>query len=200
MKKEEVDLIIKKLPANEDAVKDILKLVGNNNTKIVESDNIKGNYYSFLNDTMYISKVAKNTNDYNRIIVICHECVHSIQNKALQLAHTIVSHLTLISYIIAIIFIILNINLLEAIIIPITILCIVIRGVLEANAMTTSLDLYSRYVKGKLSEEEIKNTYEFFYKNIKIGRIIYFFKIVIDKLIPVAILILINLIKHHIFN
>lgn len=200
MEKEEVDIIIKKLPGNSNVLKDVLNIVRNNKTKIVESDNIKGNYYSFLNDTMYISKIANNTNDYNRIVVLCHECIHSIQNKALQLINTIISHLVLLSYIVAVFFIIFGIEHLNILLIPLAILAIVIRGILELDAMTRSVILYKKYVDGKLSNDEIDKSYNYFSKNIKIGRIFYLIKIAFDKILPIIILFLINYFKYHIFK
>lgn len=93
--------------------KDILKKLSNEHTKIEEKEDFKGNYYSYLNDTIYIAKnfvnqkQPKSIKDMNpkaaELIMICHECIHSIQNKTLHLLNTIVSNISIVLSIVVIV-------------------------------------------------------------------------------------------------
>lgn len=200
MEKEEVERYIKKLPSNIDIATEVLSILDNNKTKVILSENIKGNYYSFINDTMYISKISENTNGYNRAVVICHECRHSIQNKKVQLMNTILSNLTLISYVVFLILVILSKMSWTILPICITLICVIIREYLELDATKNSVEIYRKYVDGKFEKSIADSTYIYFKKEIRVAKVLYVFKIILDKFLPILVILIINLIKNHIFN
>ena len=78
----------------QELTKDILKILNNNHTKVELKEDFKGNYYSYLIDTIYISKNFKeqkaSTKDkmmnkkVAELVTVCHECIHSTQNKCIQ--------------------------------------------------------------------------------------------------------------------
>ena len=191
MNKDNVLNVINKLPSNLEVCNSILKKLNNNSTKIAEMSTIKGNYYSSINDTIYISNVSKNASDENRVIVIAHECIHSIQNKVVQLANTVISNLYLILLLVTIILLFFKIDIIF-ILFPVMLLNIVVREYLELNAVTKSKDVFLDYVKEYLSEEEIFNLDEYFSKEINKAKYLYFFKIIFDKLWPFLTVMIIN--------
>ena len=78
--KEEIK-ILSKLPESEDIAKSILKRLNNNHTKIKKSDNPEDttSIYVVLTDNIIIANI-KNTITY--VQTIAHECIHSVQDKA----------------------------------------------------------------------------------------------------------------------
>ncbi len=191
MNKDNVLNVINKLPSNLEVCNSILKKLNNNSTKIIEMSAIKGNYYSFINDTIYISNVSKNASDENRVIVIAHECIHSIQNKVVQLANTVISNLYLMLLLVTIILLFFKIDIIF-ILFPVMLLNIVVREYLELNAVTKSKDVFLDYIKEYLSEEEIFNLDEYFSKEINKAKYLYFLKIIFDKLWPFLTVMIIN--------
>ena len=79
--KEEIK-ILSKLPESEDIAKSILKRLNNNHTKIKKSDNPEDttSIYVVLTDNIIIANI-KNTITY--VQTIAHECIHSVQDKAI---------------------------------------------------------------------------------------------------------------------
>lgn len=53
--RKEVDDIIGKLPSSDIIAKDILNKLDNKKTKSIFDKDIKGNYYVYLNNTIYLS-------------------------------------------------------------------------------------------------------------------------------------------------
>ena len=77
----EKNIIIDKLPENEEIAKEILKGFNNNHTKVKKSENPKDttSIYVVLTDSIIIANI-KNT--FTRVQTIAHECIHSMQDKA----------------------------------------------------------------------------------------------------------------------
>ena len=144
----DIEKIVKKLPDNTTITKDILQKLDNKTTKMVSDDDIKGNYYVFLNDTIYLSN--KNTNKYNRLTVICHECVHSIQNKALQLINFIFSNIEIIAFVILLFLKIFNAFDGKFVYVAIVAISLIPRFILEIDASLSSIKLTKEYVNKKL--------------------------------------------------
>lgn len=154
--KYDIEQIISKLPDNSTITKQVLEKINNKTTKMICDEDIKGNYYVFLNDTIYLS--SKNTNKYNRLTVICHECIHSIQNKIMQWINFILSNLEIIIFIIFSILKLLNIfeNILTYTYIGFVIVSIIPRFILEIHASLKSIRYTMEYVSEKIGNEEAK--------------------------------------------
>ena len=77
----EKNIIIDKLPENEEIAKEIIKGFNNNHTKVKKSENPKDttSIYVVLTDSIIIANI-KNT--FTRVQTIAHECIHSMQDKA----------------------------------------------------------------------------------------------------------------------
>ena len=149
-----IEQIISKLPDNRTITKQVLEKLNNKTTKMICDEYIKGNYYVFLNDTIYLS--SKNTNKYNRLTVICHECIHSMQNKTIQWINFIFSNLEIIVFVIFSILKLLNIfeNILTYTYIAFVIVSIIPRFILEIHASLKSIKYTKEYVSKNIGNEE----------------------------------------------
>lgn len=153
-KNNSMEEIIAKLPDNETITKETLEKLNNKKTKMVLDDDIKGNYYIFLNDTIYLSN--KGADKYKRLTVICHECVHSIQNKAMQLINFVLSNLEVIIFVIFAILKFLNVfgNILTYVYIASVVISVIPRFILEIHASIKSIGLTREYILDKIGEKE----------------------------------------------
>ena len=149
-----IEEIVNNLPDNQVITKDTLNKLKNSTTKMISDEDIKGNYYVFLNDTIYLS--TKNTKKYNRLTVICHECVHSIQNKTLQLINFVLSNIEIIAFVILFALKIFNIlsNISTYLYIGIVIVSVIPRIILEIDASLKSIKLTKEYVNEKIGNNE----------------------------------------------
>lgn len=150
----DMEEIIGKLSDNNTIAKETLENLNNKKTKMVSDDDIKGNYYVFLNDTIYLS--SKDADKYKRLTVICHECVHSIQNKLVQLINFIFSNLEIVLFFIFVILKFLKIfgKTLTYAYITIVIISLIPRFILEIHASLKSIKLSKEYVNKKIGNNE----------------------------------------------
>lgn len=150
----DIEKIVSKLPDNKIIAKETLEKLNNKTTKIVFDNDIQGNYYVFLNDTIYLSN--KDADKYKRLTVICHECIHSMQNKALQLINFLFSNLEVIIFIIfsALKFFNLFGNILTYLYIAIIVISLIPRFILEIDASLKSIKLTKEYVSKKIGNIE----------------------------------------------
>ena len=65
--RKEVDDIIGKLPSSDIIAKDILNKLDNKKTKSIFDKDIKGNYYVYLNNTIYLSDRQNEKSNNRRI-------------------------------------------------------------------------------------------------------------------------------------
>lgn len=155
-KEKELLDISNKLPSNEVVCSQILYILGNNKTDIKIDKDIKNSYYVFLNNTIYLSDKSKNNNNYYRICVIAHECIHSIQSKLIQIFNFVLSNVELIAFVISIICALLKFS--TSIVLytylGINIVSMIPRLILEIDASIKSIDLVRKYIKDKVSENE----------------------------------------------
>ena len=198
MKNKEVDRLLSTIPDNYTLAKQILELLNNKNTKVQIKDDIKGNYYTFVNDTIYISSKASNASNDNGPIVIAHECRHSIQNKKIQLVNTVISNIVLFLIVLSVILIFFNIDITILLIIS-TSLNIVIREYLELDATYNSLKILLEYISKYHNSLNINDIYDYYFKKIKLALVLYFFKIIFDKFLPIIVIFIIKIVKNHIF-
>lgn len=144
--------------------KKILQDLGNTHTNIKFIPEFNGNYYNYITDTIYISsrektnKIPKKLQGLNKeagqYVMLCHECIHSIQSKTLHILNLVFSNLSLVLGTILIILKLFSkcnfaLNILELILL---LLSCIIRGVLEFDAINRSVILVKQYVQNDMIE------------------------------------------------
>lgn len=149
--KQRLDNIIMKLPDNLTLSKEVLNYLDNSATKVVFDDDIKGSYYVFLNDTIYITKnnSSKSTKEFSRLTVICHECIHSIQSKILHGINFVLSNIEVIVFIVCLILKLFNMfgNIVNVVYPVFCFICIIPRIILENDAIDRSFDLTELFLE-----------------------------------------------------
>ena len=98
--------ITNKLPENKEICKTILKRLNNESVNIKESNN-EASFYFVLSNSILIANI-KNT--FTRAQTICHECLHSIQNKKTLLFNFFFSNIYIIYFIAICVLSILKLN------------------------------------------------------------------------------------------
>ena len=93
-------------PANIEICKAFLKRINNNTVQIEEEKNYQSCLYIAITNKIIIADVK---NSYTRIQTIAHECLHSIQDRKIQLFNFIFSNIYLIYFILVTILGIFNI-------------------------------------------------------------------------------------------
>ena len=99
-KNENLNGIAEKFPKNIDVCKSILKKINNKNVKIKENNDAKDCLYIAVTNKIVIAGTQTN---FTRIQTIAHECIHSIQDRRIQLSNFIISNICIVYF--AIIFI-----------------------------------------------------------------------------------------------
>ena len=97
--------LVDKYPSNIEICKLILKKLKNENVKIEENKDVKASLYIAVTNKIVIADVK---NSYTRIQTIAHECLHSIQNRKIQLFNFIFSNIYLLYFLIVLILALLN--------------------------------------------------------------------------------------------
>ena len=97
--------LVDKYPSNIEICKLILKKIKNENVKIEENKDLKASLYIAVTNKIVIADVK---NSYTRIQTIAHECLHSIQNRKIQLFNFIFSNIYLLYFLIVLILSLLN--------------------------------------------------------------------------------------------
>ncbi len=140
--------IVDKLPNNNELCKDILLMLGNEKTVMKSDENINGNYYVFLNDTIYIKDNKKFTNSNQRLCVISHECRHSIQSKVIQILNFLFANIELLGFLLVLCSIIFNFesNYIYYGYIVSNLLSVTIRLFLEMDATMFSVTISKKYL------------------------------------------------------
>ena len=97
--------LVDKYPSNIEICKLILKKLKNENVKIEENKDAKASLYIAATNKRVIADVK---NSYTRIQTIAHECLHSIQNRKIQLFNFIFSNIYLLYFLTVLILALLN--------------------------------------------------------------------------------------------
>jgi len=184
----------------QDLTKEILALLDNNHTTVAEVSDINSNYYSYITDTIYLAtnmdskkKRLDNTNLFcGRIVTICHECVHSVQNIGLHILNLILSNLSLIFAVISIILTLISIKPTWYIISGciIIFLAILIRLLLEIDAIHKSLSLAEKVVASLKIENVNYNDIDEAKKTVKRLLPIQIVRMILDKIIMLVIIVI----------
>jgi len=159
---EKISPVVEKMGANEEIANEILKFIGNDSTKIEKNvdPKIKASFYNFNTDRITI-KNTEDLKDCSRIIHIAHECIHSIQDKKLGMAHFILSNIQILYFLGIFIYFFYNkdvdlrFNLL-LVQLFIFILTFFIKVVLESDATYRGPELAFTYLENKVSEKDLK--------------------------------------------
>ncbi len=146
---EELNAIAVKFPKNLDICKSILKKLENDDVQIEEDDNAKDCLYIAITNKIII---AGTQNNFTRIQTIAHECIHSIQDRRIQLSNFIIANIRIIYFIISSILVVLKLIPEEYKITTIIIYLMfssmgyVIRAYLENDAMIKARYLAEEYI------------------------------------------------------
>lgn len=161
--------IVQALPDNYELTVDILKKLGNNDTKIKLDDDIKNSYYVFVNDTIYLANNEKARKDYSRLCLISHECWHSIQSKIMQKINFILSNIEIILFVICAVLLLFKLNFIFVPILYglIVISSLIVRFILEFDAIKNSVILSKNYIEEKFDKDSSILVEKEFSKNIK---------------------------------
>ena len=192
--------IANKFPSNKEICMEMLEKLNNKNVKIEEVKDSKTSLYIAITNKIIIA----NINDtFTRIQTISHECLHSIQNRRILLSNFIFSNISIITFIIFTILILLNIGnsyTYTQIFIGIGIISYVIKAYLENEAMSKAFYLAKEYIN-KYQEKNTdisKDDIDLLIKNFdilnRIGIPLTNFYLLIIFLIKVIILCILGII------
>lgn len=154
--------------------RDILNIIGNDDVKIEVEANEKSSMYVFLNNTIYISNKEKKSKDKekkekSRLLVIAHECRHSVQYKGIQWLNFAFSNIEIILFallVIAELFFKLN-GIMCYTYLSVAILSIIVRMGLELDAVIHSVKIVAKYLtKNDVKKQDIVDVVSFYKKEI----------------------------------
>ncbi|MBQ6992394.1 MAG: zinc metallopeptidase [Clostridia bacterium] len=169
---QELSEITKRFPEDIEIAKEMLKELNNENVKIEQAKDTGTSLYIALTNKIIIADMK---NNYSRIQTIAHECLHSIQDRRLQIFNFVISNINLLYFVIITILtvfkIINNIELPIFIFMILGIIQFSVRSFLEIDAMTKSKYLAKEYIENKklCSKEEVNKLIEEHDKINKIG-------------------------------
>lgn len=184
--------------------KEILKNLSNKHTKVELREDFKGNYYNYILDTIYIAKKVnqqKLSNKHKNInkkaanlVMICHECLHSIQNKWMHILNTILSNLSIVFTIIYVILAIFfkDILILKILTIGIILTSISVRLILEIGAINGSTELASNIVAQGITNEVSNEDIEDAVRYIEKHKYVALLNMILDKIIFLIVAICIK--------
>lgn len=159
-KDESLNKLTNNLPKNEEICKDMLSMLENENVKIkLGNENSEASLYIVASNSILIANINKT---FTRVQTIAHECLHSIQDKALLWFNFIFSNMYIIYFLIITILALFNIIsqpvIYAIILIMMSIVLYCVRSYLEIDAMTKAKFLSEKYMNrnlDKISKENI---------------------------------------------
>ena len=147
-------------PSNMDICKYVLNKLHNSKVKIEEDKETKTCLYIAVTDKIIIADVK---NSYTRIQTICHECLHSIQNRKMLLFNFVYSNLYLLYFAVTLVLGVFskvpNKNIFFCLMIIFSYVYYFIRSYLENDAMIKARYLAKEYMEETdiLTQNEIKS-------------------------------------------
>ena len=184
----------------ENLTKEILAYLKNEHTNVQLKEDFKGNYYSYLVDTIYISQnledkmTSPKNKEFNKkaaqLIVICHECIHSVQSRYMHILNMILSNLSIILTTLCAFWGILWTSPLwiKTLTISTLILSIIIRLILEIQAVKGSTKLALKFISNGITDKDIQYGVDFIEKY----KYIEFFRMIIDKIVCLILVLVIK--------
>ncbi len=94
---EELDKLVQKYPENKVICEEYLKKLNNNKVEIEEDEGAENSLYIAISNKILIGNIK---NSYSRIQTIAHECLHSIQDRKIQVFNFIYSNIYMLFFII----------------------------------------------------------------------------------------------------
>ena len=182
-------------PENIEIAKEMLCMIDNKDVKIEEAKDTKTSLYIAISNKIVIADMK---NNYARIQTIAHECLHSIQDRAMLIFNFIFSNITIVYWIVAVVLTICNVfknTLLQTIIlILLYFIQTIVRAYLETDAMIKSKFLAKEYIEKKqLCTKEEKEKLILEYDRINsIGIPFYIYILILTAMIKVGIYIIIS--------
>ena len=189
--------ITDKFPNNIELTKEVLEKLKNETVKVKENADSETSLYVALTNTISISTKK---NSCTRIQTIAHECVHSVQNRIVQVSNFIISNVYIIYFftiLVLTIFNLINNPLLYLnILILLGTLQLVIRVYLEMDAMIKAKYVAKEYMQEKklISKEEIDVLCDEYDKINKIGIPFYVWNLFTSNMVKIIIYAVIVLI------
>lgn len=187
----EKNIIIDKLPENEEIAKEILKGFNNNHTKVKKSENPKdtASIYVVLTDSIIIANI-KNT--FTRVQTIAHECIHSMQDKVTLWFNFIYTNLYNLLLVVLIVLKLFNIidNMLGLLLLMLAgFIYYVVRAYLENDAMLKAKHVAKEYMKKSnlLTNKEIEEIIAGYDDINTIGVKIYLYRLLLEVLVRTLI-------------
>ena len=184
-------------PSNIDICKYVLNKLHNNKVKIEENKDTQTCLYIAVTDKIIIADVK---NSYTRIQTICHECLHSIQNRKILLFNFVYSNLYLLYFVITLVLGVFskvpNKNIFFCLMIIFSYVYYFIRSYLENDAMIKARYIAKEYMEETniLTKNEIKSiigSYDTINEmGIKMTNYQLFFETIIKTIIVAIIFIL----------
>lgn len=188
----------------EQITKNVLEYLGNTHTKIERKEGFMGNYYSHLIDTIYIAEAFETkevpgaVKSINKkaaeLITVCHECIHSIQNKYVHLVNTIFSNLSLVLAIVCVAWGLfwtspVWLRIIAGVVI---VASIIVRLVLEIGAVNGSIKLAAEIVDKGIIDSTSEQDIEKSIKYINKYKVVALLQMVSDKIIFLILTLVIN--------
>lgn len=94
---EELNKLVQKYPENKVICEEYLKKLNNNKVEIEEDEGAENSLYIAISNKILIGNIK---NSYSRIQTIAHECLHSIQDRKIQVFNFIYSNIYMLFFII----------------------------------------------------------------------------------------------------
>lgn len=186
---------------SEDICKDILKQIRNDSVKVELDDTSSTSLYVFLTNTIYIankkikSKRSVEEQNKSKLLVIAHECAHSIQSKIMQFINFVLSNLEILLFltVLFIKFVLKNHSpILTYIYVGVFIFSILVRHYLEMDATINSVKIVTKYLlSAKIEKEKIINLTKYYKKELIKALPLFLLSLYITKIARLIIVLLI---------
>ena len=192
-----LDEKLNKFPSNMEICKKILKKIGNESVDVEEDIDASNCLYIVLTNKIVIGYLR---GSFTRVQTIAHECLHSIQDKALLLFNFIYSNIYLLTFIVFCILALLKVIQYKMLFLSIFIIMgfifYFIRSYLEMDAMTKARFLAKEYMEEEniLSAKEIEQIVNEYDKLNSKGIIATNYSLLLEIVIKTIILIILFMI------
>ena len=184
---------------SEDICKDILKQIRNDSVKVELDNTSSTSLYVFLTNTIYIankkikSKRSVEEQNKSKLLVITHECAHSIQSKIMQFINFVLSNLEIFLTVLFIKFVLKNHSpILTYIYVGVFIFSILVRHYLEMDATINSVKIVTKYLlSAKIEKEKIIKLTKYYKKELIKALPLFVLSLYITKIARLIIVLLI---------
>lgn len=178
------------LPSIKDISNELFEMVGNKTTTIKLDGEIKNSYYVYLTDTIYLSDNKKSRDSVERVVLLCHEIIHSIQNKTLQAINFILSNLEILLFVIfAMLLFFCRSYIIPTIFVTISVAAMLFRIYLEVGATEGSLKLCRKYLTKRIGHDDVDKVLEMYRHKINILYPFFIFGLTFGRITRLLIIV-----------